>query len=176
MVLEALGLPIPSEVVMPLVGYYAARGQINPFFGLLIGTMGSLVGSLISYELALYLGRFLLIKYGRYIGLTSRRLNSLELWFSKHGSLAVLLFRYVPGLRALISYPAGLARMRIMAFIALTFIGHITWDSIFLAIGIVFSNQINSIIVEAEKFGNIFAIIAIILIVVYLIYKIFIER
>ncbi|WP_243675790.1 hypothetical protein [Vulcanisaeta distributa] len=77
MVLEGMSLPIPSEVVMPLVGYYASLGFIDPVLGVLIGTFGSLIGSLIDYYIAYYLGIPFLLRYGGLFGLDRRRLNSL---------------------------------------------------------------------------------------------------
>ncbi|WP_054841685.1 DedA family protein [Vulcanisaeta distributa] len=171
MVLEGMSLPIPSEVVMPLVGYYASLGFIDPVLGVLISTFGSLIGSLIDYYIAYYLGIPFLLRYGRLFGLDKRRLNSLNRWFSRYGAAAVFGFRFLPGFRALISFPAGLAGMRVVSFIAVTFLGHLIWDSILVYIGYEFATQWSLIIGLIDKYLYVVAIMVAIIIVAYIALK-----
>ncbi len=173
MVLEGVSLPVPSEVVMPLVGYYASLGGFidPPVLGLLLGTLGSLVGSLIDYYTAYYLGTPFLLRYGRLFGLDKNRLGSLSRWFSKYGAAAVFGFRFLPGFRALISFPAGLAGMRIVGFVVVTFLGHLIWDSILVYIGYAFATQWSIIIGLVDRYLYIIAVIAVIVIVIYIVMK-----
>ncbi|MGC9178902.1 MAG: DedA family protein [Vulcanisaeta sp.] len=175
MVLEGMSLPIPSEVVMPLVGYYASLGLIDPVLGVLAGTLGSLVGSLIDYYMAYYLGLPFLIKYGRLFGIDKNRLNALNRWFSRYGVFAVFGFRFLPGFRALISFPAGLADMRIVSFIVVTFLGHLVWDSILAYIGFSFAAEWSLIIGLIDRYLYVITGIAVVIILVYIVLRLYVK-
>jgi membrane protein DedA with SNARE-associated domain len=167
MLLEGMSLPIPSEVIAPLIGYFSSKGIIDFNLGIVIATLGSLTGSLIDYFIALKLGRPFLIKYGKYFKLKPSTLSSIEKWFEVYGIYAVLLFRFVPGFRALISFPAGLAKMSLFKFIPITFIGHLSWDYILGYLGIIFSQNIEYIINSIENYFHFIIIIVIIIIIAY---------
>ncbi len=141
----------------------------------MVGTLGSLVGSLIDYYIAYYLGLPFLLRYGRLFGLNRRRLDSLSRWFNKYGMAAVFGFRFLPGFRALISFPAGLAGMRIMGFIIVTFLGHLIWDTILVYIGYAFATQWSLIIGLIDKYLYVVAIVAVIVIVAYIILRLRME-
>ncbi|BFH72910.1 DedA family protein [Sulfurisphaera javensis] len=172
MIGEGLGLPIPSEIIMPLVGYYSFLNQLNLVLGIIIGTLGSLVGSVIAYIIGLKLGYPFLSKYGKYLFIDNARLMRLHNWFLKYGDIAVFSFRFVPEFRALISYPAGVAQMRIIRFLVFTVLGHSIWDVILSLLGYHYANQINYIITLAEKFGIYALAVTIILIIIYVILRI----
>ncbi|MCQ4406812.1 MAG: DedA family protein [Sulfolobaceae archaeon] len=142
MTLEGLGGPIPSEALMPLVGVWAYEGKIDLLLGVLVGTFGSLTGSLIAYFLGYYLGYEALKKYGKWVGISEREIQAVHGWFSRWGALAVFAFRFVPVVRALISYPAGVGRMNLILFIILTFVGHTIWDLALAQLGYVYGNQV----------------------------------
>jgi membrane protein DedA with SNARE-associated domain len=142
MTLEGLGGPIPSEVLMPLVGVWAYEGKIDLLLGVLVGTLGSLTGSLIAYFLGYYLGYEALKRYGKWIGISERELRAVHEWFSRWGALAVFALRFVPIMRALISYPAGVSRMNLILFIILTFVGHTIWDLAFAQLGYVYGPRV----------------------------------
>ncbi|TRM73156.1 DedA family protein, partial [Sulfolobus sp. B5] len=103
MLLEGMSLPIPSEVVMPLAGYLSSLGTLNLYLSILIGSLGSLMGSLIDYFIALKLGLPFLLRYGKYIKLNKDRLDYLNTFFAKHGNTSVFFARFLPAIRALIS-------------------------------------------------------------------------
>ncbi|ARM76884.1 DedA family protein [Acidianus manzaensis] len=151
MILEGIGFPIPSEIIMPLTGYYSHQGSLNLFLAVLVGSLGSLTGSIIDYFIGLKLGLPFLKKYGKIFRLTEDKLERLNGWFAKHGSLSVFSLRFVPEIRALISFPAGIASMSLLKFIVFTFAGHIIWDSVLSVLGYIFYNQINYVIMLAEK-------------------------
>ena len=171
MILEGMSLPVPSEVIMPLVGYYASLRLINPVLGVLIGTFGSLVGSLIDYYIAYYLGIPFLLRYGRLFGIDRGKLDLLSRWFNKYGAVAVFGFRFLPGFRALISFPAGLAGMRSTIFVAVTFLGHLIWDSVLVYIGYAFASQWSVIIGLIDKYLYITAFIVIVVIIAYVVIR-----
>ncbi|WP_338598351.1 DedA family protein [Sulfolobus tengchongensis] len=176
MVGEGIGLPLPSEVIMPLVGYYSYLGSISLYVGIIVGTLGSLIGSIIAYIIGYKLGLPFLRRYGKYILIDSHRVDALHRWFLKYGDVAVFGFRFVPELRALISYPAGVAQMRILKFIGFTLLGHIIWDVTLSLLGYHLANQINYVISLAEKFGVYALVVTILLILIYLVARVLIMR
>ncbi len=136
-----------------------------------MGTVGSLVGSVIDYYIALKLGVPFLQRYGKFFKLTPDRLESLSKWFSRYGVQSVFFFRFVPVFRALISFPAGLGRMRLPLFIVATFFGHLIWDSVLVYIGIYFSSTWEVIISLMEKYLYGVAIVLAIVILIYVLIK-----
>lgn len=135
MFLESSFFPFPSEVVMIPAGYLAQKGEMNLFLAIFIGAFGSLAGALFNYYLSFYLGRDLLLKYGRYIGITPQKMEKFETFFNAHGEIATFTSRLIPGIRQYISLPAGLAKMNITRFSLYTSLGAGIWVSILVALG-----------------------------------------
>ncbi len=152
MIVESIGFPVPSEIILPLAGYYSSQGIINPEYVIIISTLGSIIGSIIDYFLAFKLGIPFLHKYGKIFGLSLGRLNKLNLWFSRYGTFSVFIFRFIPEFRALISFPAGIASMQIAKFLISTFLGNIIWDSILVFIGFAFPSTWELIINIAYRY------------------------
>jgi membrane protein DedA with SNARE-associated domain len=140
MLIESTFLPLPSEVVMPFAAYKAAQGDLNAFIVILAGTIGALSGSLINYTLAYYLGRPLVYKFaeskpGRLFLLSKEKVVKAEEYFIRNGKTSTFIGRLVPGIRHLISIPAGLAKMNLRDFMVYTFIGAGIWNIILVIIG-----------------------------------------
>jgi membrane protein DedA with SNARE-associated domain len=140
MLIESTFLPMPSEVVIPFAAYKAAQGDLNVFLVVLFGTIGALSGSLINYFLAYYLGRPLVYsladsRVGRLLLLSKEKVIKAEEYFLKNGKSSTFIGRLVPGIRHLISIPAGLAKMNLRDFILYTFIGAGIWNIILAVIG-----------------------------------------
>jgi membrane protein DedA with SNARE-associated domain len=127
--LENLFPPIPSELVLPLAGSRVASGDMGYLEAVLAATVGSVLGALVLYALGRFGGRPLLLRYGRLLRLDERRLDRAEAWFDQRGDWLVLLGRVIPGVRSVISVPAGLARMPLPRFVALTAIGSAVWNA-----------------------------------------------
>jgi membrane protein DedA with SNARE-associated domain len=127
--LENLFPPIPSELVLPLAGSRVASGDLGYLEAVLAATVGSVLGALVLYALGRLGGRPLLLRYGRVLRLDERRLDRAEAWFDQRGDWLVLLGRVIPGVRSVISVPAGLARMPLLRFVALTAIGSAVWNA-----------------------------------------------
>ncbi|HEX6354236.1 DedA family protein [Actinophytocola sp.] len=127
---------VPADVVMPLVGFSATQGAINLGVAIAWTTAGSVVGALVLYTLGVLLGRerarALLT---RIPGVRPKHLDHAEAWFGRHGTKAVLFGRLLPGVRALISLPAGIERMPLPKFVVLTAIGSMMWNSTLLVAG-----------------------------------------
>ncbi|AAY79702.1 DedA family protein [Sulfolobus acidocaldarius] len=176
MILEGIGFPIPSEVIMPYTGYYSRTGNMDLFLGIIVGTLGSLVGSIIDYYIAFKLGLPFLKRYGKLFRLTSKRLDRLNGWFKKYGNYAVFGFRFVPEIRALISFPAGLAAMNIFNFLILTFLGHLIWDSTLAILGYIYYYQIGFLITKLEQAAYYLVGAGVIIIIAILIIALFRSR
>lgn len=135
MALESMVAPVPSELVMPFVGFLAAEGKFTIEGAILATSVGSIVGSLLSYYLGYFGGRPLVLKVGRYLLLNREHLEWTERWFAKHGSWTILVSRFIPVVRHLISIPAGLGKMRLVPFCVYTLIGATAWNGFLLACG-----------------------------------------
>jgi membrane protein DedA with SNARE-associated domain len=140
MLIESTFLPLPSEVVIPFAAYKAAQGDLNVFIVIISGTIGALSGSLINYTLAYYLGRPIVYKFagsrlGRMFLLSEEKVMHAEEYFIRNGKTSTFIGRLVPGIRHLISIPAGLARMSLRDFMLFTFIGAGIWNIILAIIG-----------------------------------------
>ena len=123
MVIESSVLPLPSELVMPPAGYLAAKGQMNGVLAVAAGTLGSVIGALVNYGLALFVGEPLLRRYGKYVLVTGRSLDRSEAFFRRHGEISTLIGRLLPVVRHLISIPAGVSRMSLRRFVLFTALG-----------------------------------------------------
>lgn len=131
--------PIPSELIMPLAGFVAAKGQLNPVLVVLAGVLGSVLGALPWYYLGMRLGRerlcALAARRGRWLTLDEHDVGKAIDWFGRHGGKAVLLGRLIPTVRTLISVPAGMARMPLLPFLAYSVIGTAVWTGLLTAAG-----------------------------------------
>jgi membrane protein DedA with SNARE-associated domain len=127
MMLEACCMPIPSEAILPGAGYLVGQDKLHLWPAIAAGLGGALTGSSISYCVGRFGGKPLLVRFGRYILLTEPRLNATEAWFTRHGSKAVFFCRWISGMRAIVSIPAGLCHMPYLKFLAYTTLGSGTW-------------------------------------------------
>jgi membrane protein DedA with SNARE-associated domain len=143
--LETIVPPIPSEAVFPTAGFLASQQGI-PLIGLIpmiiLGTIGATIGSSAIYLIALKLGRVVLLRYLRYVKVSEKKLQRVEIWFEKYGDKAVFLGRMVPVMREMISVPAGLLKMRIPKFLFYTFTGSCVWSTITILSGYFFGEAI----------------------------------
>jgi membrane protein DedA with SNARE-associated domain len=135
MAMESSVIPVPSELVMPPAGYLAQQGQMNAVIAILCGTAGSLVGAYVNYLTAHYLGRPLLLKYGKYVWITDEKFAKVERFFIDHGEVSTFVGRLLPVVRHLISLPAGLAGMNHLKFSLYTLAGAGIWVTILTYIG-----------------------------------------
>lgn len=135
--LESMVAPVPSEAVMPFAGFLIAQGQWTWLGVIIWSTVGSLLGSIISYFIGLWLGRAVIIKWGKFIGLVPHHLILTENWFKRWGSGAIFICRFIPVVRHLISIPAGMAKMPLSSFIILTGLGAAAWNSFLAWVGVI---------------------------------------
>lgn len=136
--LENLFPPIPSEVILPLAGFAASTGRMNLLAALLWTTAGSVLGALALYGVGALFGRDRVLAIAARLPLVKvADIERTETWFARHGTKAVLLGRMVPIFRSLISVPAGVERMRLPLFLALTTLGSALWNTVFVLAGYV---------------------------------------
>ncbi|HVS72704.1 MAG TPA: DedA family protein [Phycisphaerae bacterium] len=135
MALESMILPVPSELVMPPMGMLVHQGRFALGPAIAISSLGSLVGSLISYYAGYFGGKPLVLKVGRWVFLNEHHLDLTERWFHRWGGGTVFLSRFIPVVRHFISIPAGTARMNILKFILYTVVGATLWNSFLLWLG-----------------------------------------
>lgn len=135
MAMESSIFPVPSEVVIPPAAFLAAQGHLN-FAGVVIaGTVGSYVGSAITYWVSRVLGRPLILRYGRYFLVPPGKLEQAEAWLARYEAGGVFFARLLPVLRHLISIPAGIVRMNFALFSAVTITGSALWCYILAYLG-----------------------------------------
>jgi membrane protein DedA with SNARE-associated domain len=135
MAIESSVLPLPSELVMPFAGYHAAKGEMNAYIAVLAGALGSVLGALVNYGLAHYVGEPVLRRYGKFVLVSERSLDRAEAFFDRHGEIGTFMGRLVPVVRHLISIPAGMARMHLGRFVLFTGLGAGIWCAILTWIG-----------------------------------------
>jgi len=135
MALESASFPIPSEIVLPYSGYLVSTGAMSFPLALGVSTVALLVGALVDYYLALLLGRPFVVALLRRFGVKPETIDAGERWIDQKGWWSVLLARFVPGLRSVISIPAGVVKMNLKLFVLMTLIGSVAWSTILLYVG-----------------------------------------
>jgi membrane protein DedA with SNARE-associated domain len=135
MTLESMVAPIPSELVMPFAGFLIFTGQFEVGPVMAASSLGSIVGSLLSYGMGL-LGKPVVLRYGRYLLLDPHHLEWTEKFFLRHGGKTIFISRFIPVVRHLISIPAGLARMSLWPFLLYTLVGATLWNMFLVYLGV----------------------------------------
>ncbi|HEX9738430.1 MAG TPA: DedA family protein [Candidatus Limnocylindria bacterium] len=156
---------LPSEVIVPMAGWKVAQSGVDPtvvewltarpwtFIGVMVAaTIGAAVGSLAGYLIGAWGGRPLLDRYGRYVHIHSDDLDRADAWFARYGGWAVFLARFVPLLRALINYPAGVARMPIGRFLLFSIVGSIPWNLALVTAGWVLGENYEALYTAIRPF------------------------
>jgi len=136
MALESMIFPLPSELVMPFAGFLAIQGTFKFWMVVLFSSLGSIIGSLISYFLGYYGGNRLVKRWGKYFLLDEEDLLKTEQWFQKRGELTIFISRFIPVVRHLISIPAGIGKMNLEKFCFYTLAGATLWNTFLAYIGL----------------------------------------
>ncbi|MBA3454985.1 MAG: DedA family protein [Deltaproteobacteria bacterium] len=157
-VLESTMVPIPSLLVMPFAGYLASQGHFSLPVILIINSTGALLGSALSYWLGAAGGKPLLLKYGKYVFVRPKDIEKTEEFFAKHGKWTVLIGRFLPVVRHIISIPAGVARMPLIPFFTQTFIGSTLWGGGLMLMGYGLGARWEAIAAQAKKVDLLIAV------------------
>ncbi len=160
MAVESSFIPFPSEVVIPPAAFVAGQPEsvlcvtgnypLDVLFIILFGTLGAMIGAIINYGLSVWLGRLIIYKFadsklGHMCLLSSEKLERAEAYFREKGNISTFVGRFIPGIRQLISIPAGLSRMHFGAFLWWTFLGAFIWNCVLALLGYVAAGQMSLI-------------------------------
>ncbi len=176
MLAENVFPPIPSELIMPLAGFSAARGELSLVGVILAGVLGSILGALLWYAVGRWLGcerlkRFA-ARHGRWLTLSPSEIDEAQSWFRRHGGKAVLIGRVVPGVRTLISVPAGIAEMPLVPFLIYSTVGTALWSALLACAGYWLEDQYETVAGYLNPVSN----VVFGLIVAWYLYRVFTRR
>ncbi len=177
MALESSFFPFPSEIVVPPAGFLAANGNMNIYIVIFCGILGSVLGALVNYFLALRYGRIFLVRYGKYVFFDENKLVRMESFFRSHGEITTFVGRLIPGVRQYISFPAGLAKMNIYKFVAYTALGAGIWVVILAYVGFYVGKNIDLVRERLSTITIILIPLLFLLVLVYILtYKRYVKR
>jgi membrane protein DedA with SNARE-associated domain len=164
-VLESTMVPIPSLLVMPFAGFLAAQGHFSLPVILVINLAGALTGSALSYWFGAAGGKPLLLKYGKYVLIKPKDIEKTESYFAKYGAWTILVSRFLPVIRHIISIPAGVARMPLLPFLGLTGLGASLWGGGLMVMGYVLGARWSEIEAKAKSVDHLIALAIVVAIV-----------
>jgi membrane protein DedA with SNARE-associated domain len=163
---DSFGIPIPSEILVPLATVLAQQGRFSYVWVFVIATLAQLVGGLAGYFIGRYGGEPFLEKYGKYVLISKHDLDKTHRAFARNGKWITMIGRCVPGIRGLIGYPAGIAAMDLRLFIAYTTLGSAVWTLVLMGLGLIIGNNLPAIDALAGRFS----IAGIVLVLVFVIW------
>ncbi len=168
MAMESSSLPVPSEVVLPLAGLFAAEGILSFPIAFIAAFIGAVVGSMIDYLIGYYIGKEIIYKHLGFFHIKRHTLDSFDKWFEKNGIAAVFFTRLVPVLRTIVNFPAGFAKMKLKDFLAYSIAGIIIWDLVLMLFGYYLLSAHSAVIILAAI--GVFALL------LYIVYKLAMKR
>ena len=174
-VLESTAVPVPSLLVMPFAGYLAGTGDFSLPVILAINSLGALVGSGLSYWFGAAGGKPLLLRYGKYILVRPEDIDKTTAFFEKYGARTIFVARFLPVVRHIISIPAGIARMRLVPFFALTFAGATLWGGGLMVLGYQLGENWESVVKTWKKI-DLFVGVTFVLVLIYFAVRFFRNR
>ena len=174
MMLESMVFPVPSEAVMPFAGFLIVDGQFTFTGTIIASTLGSIVGSLISYAIGYYGGKPFIQRFGKYLLLNTHHLEVSQRFFDKNGQITILISRFIPVVRHLISIPAGFGKMNLLKFSVYTIIGAGLWNAFLTFVGF----KLKSNWAEVMKYSHIIDLVVVGILgvaILYYLYKIYLS-
>ncbi len=191
MAVESSFIPFPSEVVIPPAAFVANQPEsvlyatevywINVLIIVLFGTLGAMIGALINYYLSRWLGRPIIYKFadsklGHLCLLSGTKIERAEVYFREHGNMSTFIGRFIPGIRQLISIPAGLSKMKMLPFLGYTFLGAFIWNCVLALLGYFAAGNIDTIKEYSHELSVAILIILGLAIVYFVVKKIIASR
>ena len=170
MILESALIPIPSEIIMPFSGFLSSTGRLDPLLVTLSGSLGNLVGSILTYYLGIKAGRKFILKYGRYILFKKEHLESTENLFERYGDRISFAGRLLPGIRTYVSLPAGIGKTNFTKFVAYTFAGSLICNSMLTYVGMSLGSNWKNID-KYSTYLDVAALLAVAVFVTWFVYK-----
>lgn len=159
---DSFGIPIPSEVLLPLAGAAAKQGQMNLVIIIVVGTLAQTAGAMLAYAIGMGPGLGFVKRYGKYVFFSEHELQKTHALFEKYGSWLTLFGRCLPGIRTYIGIPAGMARMKVSAFVAASFVGSLIWTIFLTVLGYQLADHLDQIDSFLSKFGYLLAVLGIV--------------
>ena len=169
--IEGILTPIPSEIIIPFAGFLAYEGTFILPLVIIVGTLGSTLGSTGAYYIGYYLGRPFVLKYGKWFGVKDKHIDKSEDWFKKYGDVTILVGHSLPGMRSFISFPAGIVKMRLRNFVVFTFIGALIWTSVLAVAGFYLGAHWESLIGVVGNLEILILIAFVVILAAYLWYR-----
>ena len=163
MTLEGIGLPVASEVVIPAAGYFAAKGVLNLAIAFIAILAGNTIGMAIDYAVGYYVGKDVVYKHLKLFHIRQESLDAFDRWFERNGSFSVFVSRMLPEVRALMSFPAGFARMDLKKFFFWSILGSAIWDGALILFGYY--------VISTTSFVLLSVGVAAFFIIIYLVFK-----
>lgn len=167
MTAESMILPVPSEAVMPFAGFVIAEGTLGWPGVIAAATLGSICGSLVGYAIGKFGGRPFLARFGKYVLLDQDDLGATDRFFQKRGSLTILVSRFIPIIRHLISIPAGMASMKLLPFLVFTVIGAGIWNAFLTWCGFQLQKNWNTVLRYSHWIDIAVVVLLAVLVVLY---------
>lgn len=155
---DSFGIPIPSEVLLPLAGAAARQGQMDLLIVIIVGTLAQTAGAILAYAIGMGPGLGFVKRYGKYVLFSEHELEKTHNLFEKYGSWLTLFGRCLPGIRTYIGIPAGMARMKFVPFVIASFIGSLIWTIFLSVIGYQLADHLHVIDSVLSKFGYVLAV------------------
>jgi membrane protein DedA with SNARE-associated domain len=174
MMLESMFFPVPSEAVLPFAGFMLFDGQLSWPEVIFFATLGSLVGSVISYAIGYYGGKSFILKFGKYLLLKESHLELSERFFDKHGQLTIFIARFIPVVRHFISIPAGAGKMNFLKFCLYTIAGAGLWNSFLTFLGYKLKEHWQTVMAYSH-YIDMTIVLVLSIAVIYYLYKIIIS-
>lgn len=177
--IETIFPPIPSELILPLAGFVSFEskyGYLETFGMAFFGSIGSTIGGIIIYFISRKLGRFAVLKVGKYLFITEKKIEIAEKWFEKYGTYAVFFGRMAPGIREIISIPAGIAKMNILKFLLFTFFGSLVWSCLLVFSGYILGSSWEKLSKSLSNFFPYVTVIIFLGLALYIFYYLFIKK
>jgi membrane protein DedA with SNARE-associated domain len=170
MILESALIPIPSEIIMPFSGFLSSTGRLDPLLVTLSGSLGNLVGSVLTYYLGIKAGRKFILKYGKYILFKKEHLETTENLFKRYGDRISFAGRLLPGIRTYVSLPAGIGKTNFTKFVTYTFAGSLIWNSMLTYVGMSLGSNWKNID-KYSAYLDVAALLAVAVFVIWFVYN-----
>ena len=173
---ETIFPPIPSELIFPLAGFVGFKSNFTYFETFLMassGAVGATIGAIVIYLVSFKIGRIAIIKLGKYVFVNEKKIESAERWFEKYGVYAVFLGRMAPGVRELISVPAGIARMPFAKFVTFTFFGSLIWSVILVFLGYFLGDSWESLSETLSDYFTVISVLVLLSIAIVIFYYVY---
>jgi membrane protein DedA with SNARE-associated domain len=173
--LEDFGIPVPGETILIAAAVYAGAGRLNIFVVALIAVLAAIVGDNIGYAIGFFGGRALVLRYGRYVRLTSERLDKAEAFFARYGGFVVAGARFIEGLRQVNGIVAGTSRMPWLRFVAFNALGAVLWVSVWTSVGYLAGGHIIAIYDAVTRY-SLYVLIGLVVVVTAFIIRAVLRR